>query len=327
MNEKKPNYENNKIDAAVNRAISNYIKSRRAKVPHFVEQYFSFRSAVRLNKKALGSDLYKAPVNILWAFPYTGLKASSSLLKRMGLKKIPSLFERLPVGFETNVQKEVNWLIYTELLEIPYTHGKRKSNKDALFEEILNQPEISSQFISELSQISSKSNNPKFRPSLEKNLTEYSKSRIAAADLAGSIITLAGGAALFKKMTPGAMAIGGSLATAVAQQAAISHFILGTTLGGFYYSIFPVSASVGLVIASTGTIMAALAILTSFSGIITDPIQSKLGIHQKRLKKLIDCLGRELRGLGDSKFKIKDQYVARVFDLLDLFRAASKTLV
>lgn len=245
----------------------------------------------------------------------------------MGLKKIPSLFERLPVGFETNVQKEVNWLIYTELLEIPYTHGKRKSNKDALFEEILNQPEISSQFISELSQISSKSNNPKFRPSLEKNLTEYSKSRIAAADLAGSIITLAGGAALFKKMTPGAMAIGGSLATAVAQQAAISHFILGTTLGGFYYSIFPVSASVGLVIASTGTIMAALAILTSFSGIITDPIQSKLGIHQKRLKKLIDCLGRELRGLGDSKFKIKDQYVARVFDLLDLFRAASKTLV
>jgi hypothetical protein len=233
----------------------------------------------------------------------------------------------LPAGFETNVQKEVNWLIYTELLEIPYTQGKRKSNKDELFEEILNQPEISSQFISELSQISSKSNNPKFRPSLEKNLTEYSKSRIAAADLAGSIITLAGGAALFKKMTPGAMATGGALATTIAQQAAISNFILGPTLGGFYYSIFPVSASMGLVIASTGTIMAALAILTSFSGIITDPIQSKLGIHQKRLNKLIDCLDKELRGLGDSKFTIKDQYVARVFDLLDLFRAAAKTLV
>ena len=53
----------------------------------------------------------------------------------------------------------------------------------------------------------------------------------------------------------------------------------------------------------------------------------KLGIHQKRLNKLIDCLDRELRGLGDSKFKVRDQYVARIFDLLDLLKKASRTIV
>ena len=111
--------------------------------------------------------------------------------------------ERLPVGFETNVQREISWLIFTELLEIPYDQGNRKSNKDALLEEILNQPEISSLFNEELSKIYSKSKNPKFRSTLEKNLQEYSKSRTAAADLAGTIISLSAGAAIFGKMTPG----------------------------------------------------------------------------------------------------------------------------
>jgi hypothetical protein len=67
--------------------------------------------------------------------------------------------------------------------------------------------------------------------------------------------------------------------------------------------------------------------ISPFSGIVTDPIQTKLGLHQRRLNKLIDSLDKELRGFGDSKFKIKDQYLARVFDLLDLIRTAARTLV
>jgi hypothetical protein len=132
---------------------------------------------------------------------------------------------------------------------------------------------------------------------------------------------------MFHQMTPGAITAGGALASALAQQVAVSNFVLGSSLGSIYYSAFPATASMGLVIASTGSILAALAILTSFSGIITDPIQYKLGLHQKRLNKLIHCLEKELRGLGDSKFKIKDQYVARIFDLLDLLKKAAGTLV
>jgi hypothetical protein len=327
MNEKMASDENTKTHEAVDGAIRKYIKVRKEKVPHFVKTYFSIRGALGLNRQALGADLYKAPVNVIWALPYTGLRASSSLLKKMGFEKIPAYVERLPVGFETKVQKEVNWLIFTELLEIPYAQGKRQSKKDALLEEILNQPEISSLFSSELSKIYSKSKNPKFRSALEKNLLEYSRSRTAATELAGNIISLSAGATMFGKMTPGAMTAGGVLATAIAQQTAISNFVFGPTLGSLYYSIFPASASMGLVIASTGTIMAALAVLTSFSGIISDPIQYKLGIHQKRLNKLIDSLESELRGLGDSGFRIRDQYIARVFDLLDLIKKAAKTFV
>ena len=327
MNQTVQNHENYEADLAVARAIGAYIESRKEEVPHFVKRHFSFKGAVRLNKKAFGSDLYKVPLNVAWTIPYITLRASSSLMRRLGLEKFPSHVQRLPVGFKTKVQKEITWLIFTELLEIPYTQGNRTSGKDALLEAILNQSEISSLLINDLSTIYSKSRNPRFRPALEKNLMEYSRSRTAASELAGNIISLSAGASVFGKMTPGALTVGGGLAAAFAQQTAISNFILGPTVGSLFYNVFPASASMGLVIASTGAVMAALATLTSFSGIITDPIQYKLGLHQKRLNRLIDCLDRELRGLGDSRHKIRDQYVARVFDLVDLFKKAARTLV
>ena len=319
--------ENPRIDLAVNRAIEAYIRSRKEKVPDFSRKFFSGKGAFRLNKKAFGSDLYKAPINILWALPYFGAKASSALLKKLNLQKIPHHLESLPTGFETRVQKEINWYVFSELLELPFVQGERKSMKDALLTEIFNQPEISSLFISELSDIRSKSNNPKFRTALEENLIEYSKSRTAAADLAGNIMTISAGVTMFQKVTPGAVTAGSAVASALAQQMAVSNFILGPTLGSLYYTIFPVSASIGLVIASTGSMIAALAVLTSFSGILTDPIQHKLGIHQKRLLKFIDSLERALKGDVDSRFNIRAQYIARVFDLLDLLKKATRILI
>ena len=123
------------------------------------------------------------------------------------------------------------------------------------------------------------------------------------------------------------MATGGAVATTIAQKAAISNFLLGSTLGSFYYSIFPASASIGLIIASIGSVMVALAIVTSFTGILTNPIQAKLRLHQKRLQRFIDCIETELKGTGEAKFEIKDRYVACVFDIMDMLKTAAETVV
>ena len=156
---------------------------------------------------------------------------------------------------------------------------------------------------------------------------EYASSRTAAADLAGTLITLSVGATVFKQMPPGSMATGSAVAAAIAHHTAVSNFVLGSTLGSIWYSIFPVTASAGLIAATTGTIMAAMAIITSFTGIITDPLQTKLGLHQKRLNKFVKSLEKELKGIGDAKFEIKDQYIARVFDILDVVKTAATTVL
>ena len=314
------------IESAVKDGIMRYIESRRTRVPAFVETHFSFKGALRLHRKALGKDLYKGPLNVLWAVPSLAATTAASVLKKIGAQRPAGWLDKLPKGFETDVQKEVNWLIYTDLLELPYKQGERESTKDALLGEILNNPRLSGLIARYLIEINEKARSARFRGKLEENLKQYALSRTAAADLAGSIISLSAGFVGLHQVTPGALAAGSATAAALAQQIAISNFWLGTTLGGWYYALFPAAASTGLVIAATGSIMAALAIIATFAGVVTDPLQTKTGLHQKRLLKLIDALQDELSGEGAARFHLKDHYVARVFDLIDLLKLAAKGL-
>jgi len=103
---------------AYDAAIANYIRSRKEKVPPFVRKYFSFKGALGLNKHAFGADLYKVPLNVAWSVPFLGIKTSSALLKRLGMINIPRRIDNIPPGFETRVQKEINWLIFTDLLDL-----------------------------------------------------------------------------------------------------------------------------------------------------------------------------------------------------------------
>jgi hypothetical protein len=327
LNAINPEYADGNVAAAIDQAIGDYIHSRKEKVPAFIDQHFSIKGAMRLNKKAFSADLYKTPLNVAWSIPYLSLQASSLLLKKIGLRQITKRIDKIPPGFETRVQKEINWLIFTELLELPYSQDGHTSHTDALLAEILDQPQIKSLFSIELANIYCKSKNPKYGAALETNLIEYAKSRTAAADLAGSIIALSAGAVAFGQMTPGSITIGSSAATIIAHHIAASNFILGPTMGSLYYSVFPTAASTGLIVASTGAVVFALALLTSFSGFITDPVQSRLGIHKRRLFKLIDCVERQMRGLDGAQLKIRDQYYARVFDLLDILKKAAQTFV
>ena len=82
-NQKISGDDNPGADLAIERAIRDYIASRKRKVPHFARKHFSFKGATRLNRKALGHDLYKVPVNVAWAVPLLALRTSSMLLKKL----------------------------------------------------------------------------------------------------------------------------------------------------------------------------------------------------------------------------------------------------
>lgn len=85
------------VDHAINNAIDHYIESRRAKIPEFINKYFSVKNAIKLHKKALGSDLYKGPINIFWSLPYTVLKTSASIIGKAGIKKIPLKVDKFEI--------------------------------------------------------------------------------------------------------------------------------------------------------------------------------------------------------------------------------------
>lgn len=269
----------------------------------------------------------RTPANVLWAVPHLVMvRGGGALASVLGAKSLAANLKRIPPGFRTDVESEIEWLIYSEWLMLPYEQGGRVCRRDALFETIIQHPYCNERILQELLRINEQMQHVDFRERLERYLCEYTHSRTAAADLCTSLLSIAAGVAAFKQFTPGALAIGNSTAALLANQIAISNFILGPTLGSLYYGLFPASASFGLLAATTGGIMAALGILSTFSGIVFDPIQQKLGFHDRRLHKLLDALEANLKG-QENDYKLRDAYVARVFDLLDVLNTASHVLI
>src|SRR5262249_31490048 len=144
-----------------------------------------------------------------------------------------------------------------------------------------------------------------------------------APQLPGRLLDVAAAYAALSKATPGALSTGTAAATAIAQHLAITNFWLGSTVGAWYYAVFPVSASAGLVAATTGALLAAVGVVTALAWIVLDPLLATTGIHRRRLDGFVTALGAELRGDGRSAYRVRDHYIARVFDVLELLRAAT----
>jgi hypothetical protein len=314
------------VEQAVARGAETYIAARRAKIPEFIQRHFSFRGALALHRRTFGRDFYKHPVNLLWSVPVSLAQGTAELLEKAGSKRAAGWLKRIPPGIPTALQKELVWLIHTELLELPLTQDGRISRRDALLEAILAEPEIAALCDAYLLQIKSRAAHPDFQAALERNLAEYGKTRNAVSELAGSLLNLAAGYTALHQATPGALSAGTAAATAIAQQIAIANFWLGSTIGGWYYAVFPVSASAGLIAATTGALMAAIGILATLSWIVIDPLLAKTGFHRKRLERFVDALGEELRGEKRGNYRVRDHYAARVLDILDILRTAAKAV-
>ena len=314
-----------RVHTAVTEATRRYLAERRARVGPFTRKHFSFRGALRINRRALGKDLLRTPANVLWMVPHLLAQGGATLGRKLGFARIARRLEQTPVGFKTDVEREIEWLIYSELLELPFAQEGRRCARDALLEEILAHPSIGELLVPELIRLDRLAQRDNFRQRLEDYLITYTNSRTAAADLSGSLLALAAGVAAFKQFTPGAIAIGGATATAIANHLAIANFVLGPALGSLYYGVFPATASAGLLVATTGGLLLALGVLSAGAGVIADPIQQALGLHERKLLKLLDALEGELTGQGD-RYRLHDAYVARVFDLWDLLQAAGRAL-
>jgi hypothetical protein len=308
---------------AVDKGIDAYITSRRARIPVFIAQHFSFRGALALHWKTFGRDFYRHPVNLVWGLPVALVQGTAALLAKAGAPRPAQWLQRIPQGMPTALHQELQWLIFTELLELPYAQEGRAAHRDALLEHILADPEIAALCDAYLTHLHSVVERPVFRAALERHLAEYGKTRGAVSELAGSLLHLAAGYAALSKATPGALSAGTAAATAIAQHLAITHFWLGSTVGAWYYTVFPVAASAGLVAATTGALLAAGGVVTALAWIVLDPLLATTGLHRRRLDRFVTALGEELRGGRGGAYRVRDHYIARVFDVLEMLRVAT----
>jgi hypothetical protein len=299
-------------------AMHGYFQQRHARVAPFVDRHLSLIGSAKLHRKAIGWDLLRAPANLALAIPNVGVKAAAEGLRAMGARRTAGRLRSLRLLLETDVGREIQWRLMTELLELPWRDGDRTSSRDALAEAILSDRRVEAVAQPALEAIGCLSGDPAFRVRLEEMLGTYSDTRAAAAEIGTALTLLGAGALGVHQVTPGAMTLGPALTATMAQQAAVASFPLGSALGGLWYTAFPAAASPVLVVGLTGGLMLGAAVLSASAGIAADPLQRRLGLHRRRLHRFIDALERQWVDGTEGAFVVRDHYAARLLDLLDL---------
>lgn len=314
---------------AVRGGIERYCAERRAAVDPFVKRTFGVRGALALHRHAVGWDLLRAPTNMLLAIPVLAARTGAKAARRSGLESLAGRLERNPRFLRTAVAGELEWRLFTDFLELPYAQhapdgvALRRSGRDALALAILADPDLAAALEAMLKSIGRKADDPEFRGWLTDSLETYVDSRTAAAELTNALLSAGIGALVAKQWTPGALTLGPVLAHMVAQQMAIASFPLGAWAGGLWYGLFPAAAPFVAGASAVGGVLVLGAAATAFSGVVADPLQARLGLHQRRLNRFVDALeSRLLEERGD--FALRDHYLARLFDLLDLVGAAAR---
>jgi hypothetical protein len=314
------------VRAIVEHAIERYVASRHERVGGFVDRQFSLIGSLRLHRQALGLDLVRAPANVLLMLPYLGMQVGGAALRRLGARQAGRRLSNRTPFLDTDVARELTWRLHSELLQLPYEDGRHRSDNDALAEAILADPRVAAA-VGVLAGVARRhTDDPDRQVRLRRLLESYAGTRAAAADLVNNLLLASAGMAAFQKLTPGTLTLGPVVAGALAHQAAVASFPLGASLGGIWYGLFPATPSAALVVGATGGLVLLTAITAAFAGVISDPLQRALGLHQRRLHRLIDALGGELKGDSDAAFHARDHYVARIFDLIDLARATYRAI-
>ncbi|PWQ96790.1 DUF6635 family protein [Leucothrix arctica] len=314
------------IGKAITVGSGSYIGEREKRIGDFVRRHYSFRGALKIHRHAFGWDLIRVPVNILLSVVRTLLALFGFLAGLVGLKKPKDWIKKIPLGLQTNMDRQISWLIVTELLELPYQQGQKISDNDALMTEVLKDPHLRSLLNEKLDTLSEPAKSPEFRAKLDAKLAEYGATRTASSELATSTTLLVTSKIALGQASFGALSAGAAVSAAVANSAAASSFWLGSMPGLYYYAVFPVAASVSQLMAVTVVICIVLALISTFIGILTDPLQAKLGIHQKRLKKLVSAVGSDLSGKKGSDFHLREKYAGRLFDIIDVLSTVGRSL-
>lgn len=300
------------LRAAVDRAARAYFEDRRAGIDGFVRRRFGVRGALGLHRAALGWDVARAPANLLLAPVLIAARLSAHGADAVGAPGAARWLRGRRVLLATDVARAVERAVVTDLLQLPWWEGGEGVGRDALAEAILAEPEVRARIAADAE--------------ARRSLSEYVGGRSAVAELTVALGTLGVGAAAFGKVTPGMISLGPALAGVMAHQAAVAAFPLGATAGAAWYALFPVAVPPALALGATAGLAGLGAVAVAFAGVLADPIQARLGVHQRRLRRLIDAMERAFFADEGAGFEAREHYLARVFDLADVAAATLRAV-
>jgi hypothetical protein len=295
-----------------------YFDRRRAMIDGFVERHFTWPGTFRLHGAALGWDIPRAPVNVALSPVLVLTRFAAYLCRRLGWRETAGWLSRRRILLRTSVARRVEALIVTDLLDLPLDEGAAARDPSALARAVLAAPQLREMIRKRASAAEAEAIGQRIADSLG----EYAGVRSAVAEMTTTLCVLVVGALAFQALTPGMISMAPGVADALARNNAIASFPLGQMLGGMWYGVFGVDASAWLVGTAVAGLVMIGSVFAAFAGVFADPLQSRLGIHRRRLGRLLDTLEEDLVGRGDKPFVAREHFFARLLDLWDALSSA-----
>lgn len=275
-------------EADLRRQVAVHIDACRARIPGFVEVNFAWPGAWRLSRRAWGTDILVAPFNFLMGFPNFLLRLLALLAGVVGAGEASRRLACAHLGLPTVVQRVLTARLMGDLLDVADPPG---GARDAVRAHLA--------------------------AAAREAVQIYVQTRNVAADITAGTLAAVLGLTLLHQFTPGSISVGSALARIAAREQAVSEFLLGEGLGRVYYALFPVNPSLGILAAVLLLVMALVAVVAAFAGIVHDPIQTWTGTHRRRLERLLDAIQAAADDPAGPGYRPRDTFVGRVYDLID----------
>lgn len=296
-------------DGRVEAAAREHFAEVRARVDGFARARFGVAGTLRLHRAALGLDLLRAPVNVLLAPVHVVLSLLALAADKSRLRAVARWLRARHVLLDTDVGRVVERSVATGLLGLSLP-----PDDDSLDAAMLSPPALRA--------LAGRTDDRAARSAtsgrrMARALHDYAGTRGAVAEATTALATLVTGAIVFRTLTPGLVSMAPSVAGILSRDAAISRFPLGETLGSAWYAAFPATVSPWLFGATLAGLMMIGAVFAAFAGLLADPLQVRLGIHRRRLHRLVNALEGEALGTLPGGFSAPEHYYARLFDLVD----------
>jgi len=302
------------VDTATTQA---YFAATRARVDGFVDRHFTWPGTLRLHRAAFGWDILRAPVNAALSPILVLTRLAGFACRRAGWYGPAAWLAGRRILLRTAVARQIETLIVTDLLELPLGPGRAR-DPAALERAVLAAPQLR-EFIRRRA---SAEEARALARRVADTLGEYAGTRSAVAEMTTALCALIVGFAVFQALTPGMISMAPGVAGAVARTNAIAEFPLGATLGGVWYGVFRPDASPLLHGATLAGLVMLGSVFAAFAGVLADPVQSRFGIHRRRLGRLLDTLEGEMLGTGARPFVAREHFMARSMDLWDALASA-----
>ena len=238
-----------------------------------------------MHRASLGMDILRAPVNVALAPVFLLVRLAAAVMIRLRMPRAGRWLAARRVLLRTDASRAVERAVIDELLS-----GRARDDDRA-----------------------------SWAPLVE----DYVATRSAVAEIATTLVVLCVGLIAFRAATPGVLSLAPLVSDRAAYNAAVSGFPLGETLGHAWYGVFHPDLSGGFVAIVAVLLVFSASVLTTFAGIVADPLQTALGIHQRRLGRLLAQIGSAEK---TPPAIAQEHLLARVADLSDAAAALFRIL-